>query len=352
MSLPVEIARIYVEPEAARHPRGQQILERFPAAERIEVESHWRIPELHGNAELAGEWLTTKRATLVLGIKKALSCRPNGRSSDFIAPSHANGCAMACAYCYVARRKGFANPITTFVNMESIAASIARHARRQGTKPAPNQVDPRLWVYDIGENGDCSVDAAISDNVRDLVDLFRTLPNAKGSFATKWVNRDLLALEPQGKMRIRFSLSPPVIARRLDVRASAVEERVAAINDFVAAGWEVHVNFSPVVVYAGWTRDYAELMALLADTLSPEAKAQLAAEIILLTHNEALHELNLRWHPKAEELLWTPHWQEGKRSENGMDNVRYRAGLKGRMLARFIDVLVAGLPECRVRYAF
>ncbi len=185
----LDIGRIYYEPRVGDYARGREILARFPEAERIEVPSHWNIAGLHGNAGAAREWVTIKRTVLVLGVKKALACRPNGRSGDFIAPSHANGCAMACAYCYVPRRKGFANPITTFVNIDQIAATIERHAARQGAKRSPNQVDPTYWVYDIGENSDCSVDAAIADNVRDLVTLFRQLPNAKASFATKYVNR-------------------------------------------------------------------------------------------------------------------------------------------------------------------
>ena len=76
---------------------------------------------------------------------------------------------------------------------------------RQGMKPTADQVDPKLWVYDLGENGDLSVDALVSDNVRDLVARFAIIPNAKGSFATKYVNRDLLGYDPQGKTRIRFS---------------------------------------------------------------------------------------------------------------------------------------------------
>ncbi|MCW2571261.1 MAG: splB [Frankiales bacterium] len=46
-----------------------------------------------------GRWVRTKSEDLVLGVKKALTARPNDRSSDFIAPSTANGCAMASAYC-------------------------------------------------------------------------------------------------------------------------------------------------------------------------------------------------------------------------------------------------------------
>ena len=83
---------------------------------------------------------------------------------------------MACSYCYVPRRKGFANPITVFANIEAILGYIERHVGRQGVKPAPNQCDPVDWVYDIGENSDCSADALVSDNVRDLVDLFARLP--------------------------------------------------------------------------------------------------------------------------------------------------------------------------------
>jgi DNA repair photolyase len=188
--------------------------------------------------------------------------------------------------------------------------------------------------------------------VRDLVDLFRDIPNAKGSFATKAVNRDLLAYEPRGKTRIRFSLMPERIARIVDVRTSPIRERIAAIDDFVTAGYEVHVNFSPVILYEGWEADWRKLFEEIDDSLSDAAKAQLKCEIILLTHNAALHEVNLGWHPKAEALLWRPDIQEGKRSEGGGENLRYRSGWKGRWLARFQALLAERMPYCTVRYAF
>lgn len=68
-----------------------------------------------------------------------------------------------------------------------------------GPKPGPNTIDPVDWVYDLGENGDLSVNASLSDNVRDLVAAFRSIPGAKGSLATKYVNRDLLDYDPQGR---------------------------------------------------------------------------------------------------------------------------------------------------------
>ncbi|MBB5692536.1 spore photoproduct lyase family protein [Muricoccus pecuniae] len=346
----LDIARIYLEPAVEGYARGREVLARFPRAERIEVASHWRIPELREGDP--GDYLRAKRGSLVLGVKKSLAFRPNGRSADFIAPSSSNGCAMACAYCYVARRKGHSNPISVFVNIEEITAAIARHAARQGPKAEPNQVDPRDWVYDLGENGDLSVDAAISDNVRDLVAAFRDLPNAKGSFATKWVNRDLLDYDPRGRTRIRMSLMPAGMAKLLDVRTSPVAERIAAIPELHRAGYEMHLNFSPVVLREGWEAEWGELFAELDDVLPDQVKEGLAAEIIMLTHNQGLHEINLAWHPRAEELLWRPDIQEEKVSEGGGVNLRYRTGWKGRWLARFKELLAARMPYCRVRYAF
>jgi len=42
-----------------------------------------------------------------------------------------------------------------------------------------------------------------------------------------------------------------------------------------------------------------------------------------LTHKEELHEVNLGWHPQAEEILWRPELQEQKYSQTGGKNVRY-----------------------------
>jgi spore photoproduct lyase family protein len=348
----LQVRQVYAEPAALASPRGQQVLARFPGAEVVEVPSHWKIPELHGNEGNVERWVRVKSETLVLGVKKSLTARPNGRSANWIAPSTANGCAMACAYCYVPRQKGYANPITVFTNIEQITGYLRRHVARQGPKSEPDQCDPQDWVYDLGENSDCSVDALVSDNVADLVATFAELPTAKASFATKYVNRQLLELDPRGRTRIRFSVMPEDDARVLDIRTSRVAERIAAVDDFVEAGYEVHLNLSPVVLREGWEADWAQLLRRLDDELSPAAKAQAAAEVILLTHNRDLHQVNLGWHPKAEELLWRPDLQQPKRSQNGSWNVRYRNDVKRAGVTRVQELVAAHAPWLRIRYAF
>ncbi|MFF5754019.1 spore photoproduct lyase family protein [Streptomyces longwoodensis] len=346
------VRTVYAEPAAAASPRGREVLARFPEAEVIEVDSHWRIPGLYGNEGNLERWVRVKGETLVLGERKSLATRPNGRSADWIAPGPSNGCALACAYCYVPRRKGYANPITVFTNIDRIIGHLGRHLARLGPKPEANQCDPSAWVYDIGENGDCSVDALVCDNTADLVRAFRRWPTAKASFATKFVNPDLLALDPRGRTRVRFSLMPPQDSRLLDLRTSPVDERIAAAADFLDAGYEVHFNLSPVVLRPGWEEDWAELLRRLDDVLPERVKRQAAAEVIMLTHNRELHEVNLGWHPRAEELLWQPALQQGKRSENGALNVRYRNQVKADAVRRLRELVAAHSPWLRIRYAF
>lgn len=71
-----------------------------------------------------------------------------------------------------------------------------------------------------------------------------------------------------------------------------------------------------------------------------------------MTHNEGLHEINLGWHPKAEEVLWRPELQETKVSERGGVNLRYRTGFKGQQVKAFCALLAEKMPCCPVRYAF
>jgi hypothetical protein len=40
----------------------------------VPVRSHWQIPELHGDADLAERWNSVKRTTLVLVHDQATCC--------------------------------------------------------------------------------------------------------------------------------------------------------------------------------------------------------------------------------------------------------------------------------------
>lgn len=337
---------IYYTADALNH-RGRAILDKFPEAARTAVAQHNRLPA----TELAH--YKAKSDLLVLGRLKSLKIRDNGRSADFIAPSLANGCYGACAYCYVDRHK-VVNPVTLFTNTEEILQAVDQHSRKQPWPKAPNQTHRQWYTYDMGCNADISADAHLSDHVEQTVDFFRQHPRTMGTFATKFVNEDLLKLRPEGKMRVRFSLMPPAISKLTEVRTDSVEQRIAAINRFWQAGYQVHLNFSPVIVYGGkqWREDYRQLFARLNQELLPEVKRQAACEVIFLTHHAGQHQANLCINPKAEGLLWQPALQETKTSSYGGVNLRYKLRYKKEMVRIFSEMLASDLPWCPVRYIF
>lgn len=327
--------------------KGSEVIAKFPDAETLEIKQHNRLPEL------GLSHFKTKSDVLVLGKLKSQEIKWSGRSSDFIAPSLANGCFGGCAYCYVDRHKKV-NPITLFTNVDEIMTTVDRHVMAQPWPKTANQTDPVFYTYDIGCNSDISIDYSLSDGVRQVFDFYQAHPRAKATFATKFVNQAMLDFDPKRKIRIRFSLMPAQVSKLVDVRTDSIEKRIAAINDFYDAGYEVHVNFSPVIVYGGkeWRSDYRELFRQLDSALRPEVREQLKAEVIFLTHNQWQHQANLAINPKAEELLWVPEIQESKVSQYGGWNIRYDHQLKSKMIAIFRKLVDEEIPWCEIRYIF
>jgi spore photoproduct lyase len=337
----------------ALNSRGQKVAARYPDAMQVPIKQHNRLTEIEEMPHYKA-----KSDLLILGKLKSLDIKFSGRSSDYIAPSLANGCFGGCTYCYVDRHKAI-NPITVFTNVDEIMAKIDKQVMGLPWPKVANQTDPVFYTYDIGCNSDISIDYDISPGIADVFEFFKTHQRAKATFATKFVNANLLTFDAQRKVRIRFSLMPADVSRLVDVRTDSIEKRLQAINDFYQAGYEVHVNFSPVIVYdrlrgidRDWEEDYRELFKQLNNAVSADVKKQMQCEVIFLTHNERQHLANIEINPKAEELLWLPELQETKRSSFGGVNIRYQYQLKTQMINKFINMLTDEIPWCGIRYIF
>ena len=73
----------------------------------------------------------------------------------------------------------------------------------------------------------------------------------------------------------------------------------------------------------------------------------------MLTHNRDLHEVNLGWHPKAEDALWRPDLQQAKRSQSGdVERALPQRRQARAACRRCTDLIAAHAPWLRVRYAF
>ena len=131
---------------------------------------------------------------------------------------------------------------------------------------------------------------------------------------------------------------------------SKIIDRIKAIDAFIDAGYDVHINFSPVIVYNGWLEDYADLFNMVNDYV--QYKDQVLAEVIFLTHNFKKHTVNLERHPKTEMDLWVLDRQELKRSQYGGENIRYKLSLKGEYIKQFRKLHNQIIPWNTIRYIF
>jgi spore photoproduct lyase len=278
--------------------------------------------------------------------RKSMIIRPSGRSTDYISPSFGYGCLFNCTYCYMKRHKPEGLDIAK--NTMDILTEINNHSYFADVVK-PNQTHDSYITYDISCNEDFALHAKYHD-WETIFEFFKEHPIAMGSFATKYVNPMLTTFDPEGKIRIRFSLMPQNISDELEPNTSKIIDRIKAIDAFIDAGYDVHINFSPVVVYDGWLNDYEDLFDYVNTYV--DYKNSVKCEVIFLTHNINKHKYNLDNNLTGEELLWQPHIQENKISQYGGLNIRYNHELKKEYINQWLKIHNKVIPWNIVRYIF
>ena len=295
--------------------------------------------------------MSLKESSLIKKVtRKQLKITESGRSTDFIAPSFGHGCLYNCSYCYMKRHRPTGLQVAD--NVDDVLNAITEHYvdivySDWYNQNKPNQTDEHYITYDIGSNEDLALHAKYYD----INKIFRTTygrSHLKLSFATKYVNYDLP--DALNCIRIRFSLMPQKYSDVLEPETSSIIERIQAIDKFIDKGYEVHINFSPVIVTDTWIEDYRDLFMLVDKHVTNKNKVK--CEVIFLTHNEKKHTYNLLNNIPGEDMLWTPEIQEDKISGNGEKNIRYKHVLKREYVNQFKALHEILIPWCTIRYIF
>jgi spore photoproduct lyase len=279
--------------------------------------------------------------------RKTFTIRESGRSSDYITPSFGYGCLLNCSYCYMKRH--LPEGLSIAKNTGDILTAVNDHAYFYADVEKPNQTDETYVTYDIACNEDFALHSKYHD-WKTIFEFFRTHPLAKGTLATKIIPTKFLEYNPEQKVRIRFSLMPESIRGTLEPNTNKTIDKIQAIDTFIEAGYDVHVNYSPVVYYRGWDKDYTELFKLMDKYV--KNKDKVLCEVIFLTHNRLKHEYNKQNNISGEELLWTPELQENKTSSYGGKNVRYKHSIKPLLIKKFKEMHNSVIPWNTIRYIF
>ena len=280
--------------------------------------------------------------------RKSMVIRPSGRSTDCISPSFGHGCLYNCTYCYMKRHKPEGLSIAR--NVGDILTEINSHCAFADVEK-PNQTHDVYTTYDISCNEDFALHLKYHDWKR-IFGFFKNHDKAMGTFATKYVNNKLLSFNPERKVRIRFSLMPQKYSSILEPNTSSIKDRITAVNKFIEAGYDVHLNFSPVVVTDTWLHDYKILFNQVNRLINDDYKSSISCEVIFLTHNKQKHEYNVKNNIPGEDMLWNPEVQEDKISQSGDLNIRYKVKNKTKWINQFKELHSSMIDWCDIRYIF
>lgn len=269
---------------------------------------------------------------------KTLDTKENDNSSNCIAPNIIYGCQGNCkSYCYMARYNG--DRVFVNSNVDEIFESVAEWEKTYTKRP--DQQDPVYTMVDIACNSDLVLmQRHMPEPLLDYLKRYDDHPRLNSTMATKYPL--LLTLDVNHfnkKPRVRVSLMPQIYSDVLEPKMQPITSRIEDINRLKELGWEVHINYSPLIFYPGWDKEYKNLF-LQVKTIAGENKC----EVIALTNHKLQME---KASTEAQELM--KYSSEVKNSSGVM---RYPIKHKNRLIEEFKQIYSEFFDLNTIRYIF
>lgn len=277
---------------------------------------------------------------------KTLNVRPNNNSADCISPNYIYVCLGCCMknYCYEDRY----NPNQVFVNtnVDDIEKSILQWVDSKSYPKIPNQQDPIYYLVDIGCSSDLSLHQKHLNKIgglKRILKFYDNHPKLKSTFATKYSSMlNLDVTDFNKKPRVRISLMPESYSKVLEPKTTPILERILDIDRLQDLGWEVHLNFSPIVVIDKEAYKYKELFIAI-DKLVTNKKEVKCECIFLTNHSNNMTNASI----EAKNLM-----KYSSEIKNSTGVMRYPISKKGIYVKNFKKLLHKYLSWCEIRYIF
>jgi len=211
---------------------------------------------------------------------KTLITKPNDNSANCIAPNVIYGCFGGCVntYCYMSRNNNTRVYVNT--NVDDIFNSVVEWEKSY-TK-TPDQQDPVYTMVDVSCNSDLVLmQKHMPEPLLNYLKRYDDHPRLNSTMATKYPS--LLELDVayfNKKPRVRVSLMPQEYSDVLEPKMQKISSRIQDINRLKDLGWEVHINFSPLIFYLNWKEYYYNLFKEVKEVVGEHK-----CEVIALTNH-------------------------------------------------------------------
>jgi spore photoproduct lyase len=270
---------------------------------------------------------------------KSLTTKPNNNSANSIAPNMIYGCFGGCVntYCYMSRYNGTRVFVNT--NVDDIFNSVLKWEKSY--VKVPDQQDPVYKMVDIACNTDLVLmQRHMSEPLVQYLKRYDDHPSLNSTMATKYPK--LLTTDVNHfikKPRVRISMMPQKYSSVLEPNMQSISSRIQDINRLKSLGWEVHINYSPVIFYNGWEEEYR----MLFDEVKRVAGVN-NCEIIALTNHKFQM---LKCNDAAKELM---KYSSEVKNKSGV--MRYPIKWKSQWIAKLINEYTKFFPKETIRYIF
>ena len=237
-------------------------------------------------------------------------------------------CPLDCSYCFLQEYLTNNPAVKAFTNIDDAMAELEAVLRRH---------PERRFRVGTGELADSLALDHLTGLSRILVPFILRFPNAVLELKTKTDYVDeLLQLDPDERVVVSWSVSPPEIAEADERGAATMEERIAAARTVQQAGYRVGLHFDPLVEYDGWEQGYRETIEAIFSRVDPRGLAWVSLGTLRLTPGleAAIRQRGSAGRSLGSELVPAP---DGKR--------RIWYGLRRRMYRFMIDQLHAIEPR-------
>ena len=270
---------------------------------------------------------------------KTLVTKTNNNSSNCIAPNIIYGCFGGCVdtYCYMSRYNG--KRVFVNKNVDEIYQSVVDWEKTFIKEP--DQQDPIYTMVDVACNSDLVLmQKHMPEPLIDYLKRFDNHPQLNSTMATKYPGLLTLDVRHFNKPpRVRVSLMPQKYSNILEPKMQKIVSRIADINRLKKLGWEVHLNYSPLIFYPGWKEEYNNLFSMVKD-VAGENKC----EVIALTNHV---KQMIKTTPEARELM-----RRSYEIKNQSGVMRYPLEHKGRLLSEFKEIYSKYFSIKTIRYIF
>ena len=225
-------------------------------------------------------------------------------------------------------------------NVDEIFQSVVEWEKTYNK--VPDQQDPVYTMVDIA----CNTDLVLMQkhvkktgiSLHDYLLMYDKHENLNTTMATKYPGLLTLDVRHFNKPpRVRVSLMPQAYSNVLEPKMQKISSRIEDINRLKDLGWEVHINYSPVVFQRRWIQEYDDLFAevkrvagvnkceviVLTNHKNQMAKASVEAQELMKYSSEIKNNSGVMRYPIRDKTRLLQQWKQLYNKYFELETIRY-----------------------------